>query len=260
MEKPIYYYMIHNKCMIISHKYKFIFIRPTKVAGTSVQVNLAKQCGEKDIVTSVSGYDEKSDESKFTIRARNREGYHGHMKPDIIREKIGEKIWNEYFKFTIVRNPYDLAVSRYFWHWSRPPKKLSKEMTKSKLKIHLVQPSSYIRLIKRLLGLTKRTFPETIKHFDKQWKDTGYYFDEIGQPICDFYIRYENLDEDYKAVCEHLGIPYEPLPRLKVKQRKDKKHYSEYYDKKTRNRVEKIFKKELDFFNYKFEDKKNASN
>lgn len=245
--------------MIISHKYKFIFIRPTKVAGTSVQVNLAKQCRENDIVTSVSGYDEKSDKDNFSIRARNREGYNGHMYPDEVREKIGEKIWNEYFKFTITRNPFDLVVSRHFWHWSRPPKKLSNELKKSNLKRHLVQPSSYMRLMKKLLGTTKKSFPETIKYFDKQWKNTRYYFDENGEPTCDFYIRYENLEEDYKEVCIHLGMPYEPLPRLKVKQRKEKKHYSEYYDEKTKNRVEKIFKKELSFFDYKFEDHKQAS-
>jgi len=242
--------------MIVSHKYKFIFIRPTKVAGTSVQVNLAKQCDDGDIVTSVGGYDEKSDETKFVIKPRNREGFHGHMFPDQIKEKIDSEIWNNYFKFTIVRNPYDLMVSRYHWHWSRPEKKIKDELIKSKIKIHMVQPASYIRLLKRIFNKRSKSFAETMKYFDKQWKNTRYYFDENGKPICDFYIKYENLDEDYKKVCEKVGIPYEPLPRLKTKQRKKKKHYSTYYDEKTKNRVSKIFKKELDFFDYKFEEEK----
>lgn len=240
--------------MIVSHKHKFIFIRPTKVAGTSVEVNLAKQCEENDIITSVRKFDKNSDESKFVHMARNNEGYNGHMLPDKIREKIGEKIWNEYYKFTIVRNPYDLAISRYFWYKTRPTKTLTSQMTKTRLKQHMFQPSSYVRLIKNILKLNKGNFAELAKHFDKQWKNTGYYFDSDGRPICDFYIHYEHLDEDYKEVCKHLGMPYQRLPQIKVKQRKEKKHYSKYYDRKARKRIEKIFKKELSFFNYKFEE------
>ena len=241
--------------MIISHKYKFIYIRPTKVAGTSIQVNLAKQCADDDIVTSVSGYNKKSDKDTFVIIPRNNEGYYGHMPPYQIKEHIGKSVWDEYFKFTIVRNPYDLAVSRYFWNWSRPKKKITKEITKNKIKIHMVQPSSYIRLIKKCFSNKNKTFADTIKYFDKQWKNTKYYFYDNGNPICDFYIRYENLDEDYKKVCEKLGIPYEKLPRIKVKQRTEKKHYSTYYTDKAKKRVSKIFRKEIIYFNYKFEDK-----
>ena len=37
--------------MIISHKHKFIFVRPKKVAGSSILHNLGKWCGDDDIVT-----------------------------------------------------------------------------------------------------------------------------------------------------------------------------------------------------------------
>lgn len=241
--------------MIVSHKHKFIYIRPTKVAGSSVQVNLAKHCGKNDIVTSIRKFDERSDKTSFFIRPRNNDGFYGHMPPDEIRKRVGEKIWNEYFKFTIVRNPYDLMVSRYFWHWSRPEKKLSKELVPRKIKVHMVQPSSYIRLLKRFFKLRNKTFAETMKYFDRQWKNTNYYFDKRGKPICDFYIRYENLDQDYREICKKIKIPYEPLPKIKVKQRRNKRHYSFYYDDKTRKRVSKLFEKELSYFNYGFEQK-----
>ena len=38
--------------MIISHKHKFIFIRPRKTAGTTMQNVLSQICGDDDIVTS----------------------------------------------------------------------------------------------------------------------------------------------------------------------------------------------------------------
>ena len=40
--------------MIISHKYKFIFVKNRKVAGSSLQACIGKHCGRSDIFT-VSG-------------------------------------------------------------------------------------------------------------------------------------------------------------------------------------------------------------
>ena len=44
--------------MIISHKYKFIFLKTTKTAGTSVEISLSRFCGDDDIITPIDFADE----------------------------------------------------------------------------------------------------------------------------------------------------------------------------------------------------------
>ena len=45
--------------MIISHKNKFIFLKPRKVAGTSFEIALSNFTCKTDIVTPISVADEK---------------------------------------------------------------------------------------------------------------------------------------------------------------------------------------------------------
>ena len=39
--------------MIVNHKYKFIFIKSFKTAGTSLEIALSKFCTKDDIITSI---------------------------------------------------------------------------------------------------------------------------------------------------------------------------------------------------------------
>ena len=104
--------------MIISHKHKFIFFKSRKTAGSSVQVALAKYCGDEDIITGQ--YRDGIDDDSHSTGYNMDKFYTTHPHPEISQTKayldnINPKIWNEYFKFGFVRNPYEIAVSRYFW-------------------------------------------------------------------------------------------------------------------------------------------------
>lgn len=39
--------------MIISHRYRFIFIKTMKTAGTSVEIFLSQRCAAEDVVTPI---------------------------------------------------------------------------------------------------------------------------------------------------------------------------------------------------------------
>jgi len=122
--------------MIISHKHKFIFIKTKKTAGTSVEIALSKICGKNDILTPISPNDEIFRKEYANISAQNFliplnrylfsdyiqlfkgrriKKFYNHMPSNDIKKYLSEKEWNSYYKFSIERNPYDRAVSLYFW-------------------------------------------------------------------------------------------------------------------------------------------------
>ncbi len=245
--------------MIISHKHRFIFTKPRKVAGTSVEVALSKFCGPDDIITeNVSSKD--IDEDSYTDYARNHQGYFNHMRAGRIKQKIGKRIWNDYFVFTIVRNPWDMVVSRYFWNKKNATPRMTPTEVLQEIKQHPLNVDLYGKLLnaQRRSVKSKELGPnDDFKTFVMQKlpaniSNSKYYFDWRGKPFNDFVIRYENLDQDYKTLCEKIGVPYEPLPSLKTKTRK-KRNYQEMYDDELRDWVAKKFQREIEYFGYTFE-------
>ncbi len=101
--------------MISSHRHKFVYLKARKVAGTSVEVALARHCGEGDIVTPIGSFNPKWDEEEYAHPGRMRRGYRRHSPLISVRRRVGQTLWDTYFKFAVVRNPWDLVVSQYHW-------------------------------------------------------------------------------------------------------------------------------------------------
>lgn len=143
-----------------------------------------------------------------------------HKSAKLIKKDLGNDIFDKYIKFCVIRNPYDKMVSKYFWENSKKNfKDFAKHNHANNIKIYSIDDNS----------------------------------------ICDYYIRYENLEEDVIKLCKKLGIEdydINDLPKHKSIQRKDKSHYSTFYDEETRQIVYKNHIKEFELFGYKFEDKR----
>ncbi len=120
--------------MIICHPLKIIYVKTKKVGGTSFEFALSNYCSGDCIITSVSPADEKlrvqlgyraAQNFDFSSRANRLKfwsknyGFRGrfwnHIPSDRIKKQIPAKIWDEYRKIAIHRNPFDALVSRYFW-------------------------------------------------------------------------------------------------------------------------------------------------
>jgi hypothetical protein len=99
--------------LILSHKYKFIFIHIPKCAGTSITQSLIPYLGQDDLVLGCTP------EFEALSREYKAKGWiHKHSTASEIREFVGEETWNSYFKFAFVRHPLDLILSLYFW-WKK---------------------------------------------------------------------------------------------------------------------------------------------
>ncbi|WP_223424926.1 sulfotransferase family 2 domain-containing protein [Alcanivorax limicola] len=184
--------------MIISHKHKFIFIKTCKTAGTSLEIALSKYCGPDDIITPISAVDEQVRQSlgylgpqhylkarsEYTLAdywrwMRKREPisrFYNHIFAQDIQRLVPADVWNNYFRFSIVRNPFDRAVSRFFWRHRRG--EVSPEQFRSFL---FKDPEALGRNRKRT---------------------------EIdGESVVDLMIRFEHLEEDLLTLSEKLGLP-----------------------------------------------------
>ena len=126
--------------MIVSHQHRFIFVKTRKTAGTSIEVFLARFAGPDAIVTPVGppvpgheprNFDVPYHRTRELIRtrgnrnrmpARHREmSYFNHMPASLIRERLGVKKWNSYYKFCFERDPWEKVVSYFHFREDRAP-------------------------------------------------------------------------------------------------------------------------------------------
>lgn len=205
--------------VLVSHKYKFIYIKNRKVAGSSVESFFGKYCQDPNKKYS---YNDTIDESidEFGIIGSRLKGksqnWSHHKSAKSIKNDLGDDIFEKYLKFCVIRNPYDKMVSKYYWKKSTERfKDFAKNNNVSNLEIHSIENKS----------------------------------------VCDYFIRYEHLEEDIIKLCKLLGIKdyyNNYLPTHKSNYRKDKSFYRKFYDEVTKKIVYMNHIKEFKLFGYYF--------
>ena len=230
--------------MILSHKYKFIFIKTAKTAGTSIEVFLSRHCGPTDIVTPITppieGHQPRNYEgfinpvpeilerpgkifSALRHTITSREKFYRHMAASLVQKRVPAEVWNSYFKFCVERNPWDKVLSHYHMHAAREGGSLSLD--------------EY---------LTRGRFP--INYFR--------YTNRSGtRIIVDRILRYENLIPELVEVFSHLNVPFDGTLGIKAKSeyRTDRRPYQQVFNDEQRRIVEKAFAKEIELHGYRFE-------
>ncbi len=214
--------------MIISHKYKFIFIHIHKCAGTSITHALAPYLGEDDIILGCTDEGEKLSEL-----GRKSGGLHKHSSASDGKDIFDNDIWKSYFKFTFVRNPWDILVSTYHWWlitpWIGEYKPADKIKALNDFEEYILSPHC-----------RKRTCLDFITN-------------NSGELLIDFIGRHEQISPDFTTICRQLGLPDIPLQQLNMSRHGQ---YQNYYNPLTRELVGQWFQDDIETFSYAFNDEK----
>ena len=231
--------------MIISHTHKFIFIKSEKTAGTSVEAVLSEHCKGSDIVVPINDFPHnRNEKGEFIHRSMNADEEYRrigqHVDAQTIRRKVPAEVWNDYFKISITRNPWDRAVSDFFWKRRQDPALKPRKRFYHYLGVPFNEPA-----------LIREHFTEFAKSDELGNNDRFYTIDD--QLCVDFVIRYENLLEDIAEVCRRIGLPPIELPNLKTGFRKKRYHYSAYFNEESKAIVAEKHKNDIRLFGYEFE-------
>lgn len=217
--------------MIVSHKYRFIFLRTEKTGSTSLTHALQSVLGDEDMRSDMRrpGWAKYSPIHHGALKRTLPRlfGLHSHATASQVRAVLGSKVFDSYFKFAVERNPWDRQVSLYThreWKNGAPNPNFDRDMQSI-----VYRNTQYVRL--------------------KNWQIYA-----IGREVvADRVLRYERLDEDLSQLFADLKIdaPID-LPRLRSYV-SDRPHYSSYYSDRTRDMVANWYRNEIDAFGYRFE-------
>lgn len=144
-------------------------------------------------------------------------------------------------KFTTVRNPFEVELSRY---------------VKRRVRFQaLLEVDSRIRRDPRIVDevrfCAEHTFEEWLErlHGARTTEKRGYFRFAEG---VDVVMRHERLDQDFQQVLERVGVKEEiRIPRFHETEGKPS-HYRDHYTPRARALVEKAYRSALEAFEYQF--------
>ena len=153
--------------------------------------------------------------------------------------------WNDYLKFTVVRNPWDRFVSAYVYattkesYWHGESKGLHPDY-------RLLSASSFVECCE-----IARHNRNLLKH--ESWypqyhwlvRDAG----ECRQIMVDQVLFYENLEVDFAMLSDRLGLESPVIPYINASQHSG---YRGYYNDHTRSVVAELYAADIELFGYDF--------
>lgn len=149
--------------------------------------------------------------------------------------------FRNYYKFAFTRNPWDRIVSSFHFLKKGGVTKHDRAWAHKNLKDYDDFESFVLDL--RSKKVAKRVL--SWRHFKPQYE----YLCIRGTKIAVNYVgSMENIDEDFKKVSNKIGVN-STLGHLNKSKHKS---YKDYFNDRTRNIVAKLYKNDIDLFNYKF--------
>lgn len=274
--------------MIVSWSREFVFVKPLKTGGTSVEAALSRICSDRDIVTpwfpywetDTAGY--KPVNYKELNDCASDSGEHwGYDKIKTAIERKDKLFWDRCMKLTLIRNPFSVVVSYYyFYFWLRahpwqilrhdlvlyPERFLRAKFLKSRLRA-LLRTYSFSRYVTAQSSIGRsaelRACQPSVHDSLDQLKEKFCSYINISNDIegllldvpnnlenFDRVLRLERITHDMSRLCEDLGMAIPLIPRFKTSQKMHSYNYSEYYTPEAKERVMIAYKCIFDVTDY----------
>lgn len=198
--------------LLISHSYNFVFIHVPKTGGNSIQWALQDYSEDRLYIRNPRTQDGMN---RFAVADGAGLGLEKHSTWNDIEKAYGTL--QGYLRFATIRNPFNKLVSSYF------------SPHRGEVAYSADGFEEFVRSVRPL---------------------EDYVCNSDGVMMTDMLLRFENIAEDFAAVCHQIGIGQIPIPRLNQRQRQG---IPCLYDNKLRLYVEKRHAYEIDIGGYSFD-------
>jgi len=209
---------------MISHRHRTIFIHIPKTGGASIERLIWKE-------------EERTEENLwmgYTYKHHNKyqTGALQHLYASNVKKAVGEDVYEDYFTFSMVRNPWDRVISQFLY--------LQKRWD---LRDFLAVPR-HVSFIDYLKLIQQR--PHV--HWNPQYL---FLYDKYDTLLVDQVYRFEDFDSSVMSILSEIGLdPQVEIPHANKSQRLP---YHVYYDDYTRDMVGEIYAEDVARFGYHFD-------
>lgn len=228
---------------MISHTHKVIFVHVPKVAGQSIE----------HMFLQVLGLDWEHRESLLLRKKQDYEFGPERLAHLTAKQYVGlgyidQESFDNYFKFSFVRNPYQRAFSFYNF-------------------------LGYARIIS-FRTFVKKVLPEKLKEDDFFFRSQyDYLYDNEGILLVDYVGRLEQIKSDIQTVMNRIGLEHVSLPHVNkskgewkralgllvknpslagnISFNNNKKSFDEQFDAELKSLVADLYAQDFEAFNYK---------
>jgi len=220
--------------MRLSWTHKFVYISIHKTASSTVRELL-------DPYSDITSCGDKQTICYHHIPAKKMKYYFDERE----RAEEGSANWNEFFKFTTVRNPWDRKLSTFSYL-----KRKAQEFKKVDLGL---DPSWFVEKTLRI-DEECDNFKDYLKKYckpnKKRNRQVDWVLDKNGNNMLDYVVKVENLKHDLKYAFKQIGLPE---PNLVHANKSEHRPYTETYDEQWMiDKIAERYKDDIKHFDYEF--------